>query len=184
MWKYPKEQEIEEEVLAQLSKNSKIAGIIFLFLGVIGIIYPVVMTMLTVTFVSWLLLVAGLMAGYFTYVTDKTDSSGWLKSVILIGVALFMLLYPISGVGTVGMLLSIYFFMDAFASFSMGLSMKGSKGWFIWIFNAIISLVIAVLFVVGWPGTSLYLIGIFIGFSLFFDGASLLMVGSIYKKNR
>ena len=181
MWKYPNEQ--EQELLDKLSKNSKIAGVIFILLGVVGIIYPVIMTMLTVTFISWLLLVAGIMAGYFTYMSDKSDSSGWLKSVILIGVALFMLFYPISGAGTVGMLLSIYFFMDAFASFSMGLSMKGAKGWLIWIFNAITSLLLAVVFIIGWPTTSMYLIGIFIGFSLFFDGVSLLIVGRLFKKH-
>ena len=183
MWIYPKEEEqLAQEVLEKLSKHSKIAGVIFLILGGIGIIYPAIMTMLTVTFVSWLLLFAGLMAGYFTYITNKSDSSGWLKSIVLIGVALFMLLYPMSGVGTVGLLLSIYFFMDAFASFSMGLSMKGSSGWFIWIFNAIISLLLAVLFVIGWPTTSVYLIGLLVGFSLFFDGISLLVMGSVFKK--
>ena len=183
MWRYPKQEEsLAQEMLQKLSKHSKIAGVIFVLLGGVGIVYPTVMTMLTVTFVSWLLLFAGLMAGYFTYITNKSDGSGWLKSVILIGVALFMLFYPMSGVGTVGLLLSIYFFMDAFAGLSMGLSMKGSSGWFIWILNALISLVLAVLFVVGWPVTSVYLIGLLVGFSLFFDGISLLVMGSIFKK--
>ena len=183
MWRYSKQEEVlAQEMLQKLSKHSKIAGVIFVLLGGVGIVYPTVMTMLTVTFVSWLLLFAGLMAGYFTYITNRSDGSGWLKSVILIGVALFMLFYPMSGVGTVGLLLSIYFFMDAFAGLSMGLSMKGSSGWLIWILNALISLVLAVLFVVGWPVTSVYLIGLLVGFSLFFDGISLLVMGSVFKK--
>ncbi len=182
MWKYPKEEQLAQEALDKLSKHSKVAGAIFLVLGAVGIIFPTVMSILTVTFIAWLLLFAGLMAGYFTYMSDKSDSIGWLKSVVLIGVALFMIFYPISGIGTVGLLLSIYFFMDSFASFSMGLSMKGSSGWFIWIFNALLSLLLATLFVIGWPTSSVYLIGLFVGFSLFFDGISLLVMGSIFKK--
>ena len=182
MWKYPKEEELAQELLEKLSKHSKMAGIIFLLLGGTGILFPAFMTMLTVSFFAWLLLFAGLMAGYFTYISDKSDSIGWLKSVILIGVALFILLYPLSGVGTVGLLLSIYFFMDAFASFSMGLNMRNSRGSLIWIINAIFSLIIAILFIVGWPTSSVYLIGLLVGFSLFFDGISLLVMGKLFKK--
>ncbi len=182
MWKYSNEQELAQEMQEKLSKYSKIAGSIFLILGTIGIIYPAVMTMATVAFVSWLLLLGGLIAGYFTYLSDKSDVTGWLKSIVLIGVALFMMFYPMSGVGTVGLLLSIYFFIDSFTSFSMALSMRPAHGWFIWFLNAIFSLPLAILFVVGWPLTSVYLIGLFVGFSLFFDGVSLLTVGTIYKK--
>ena len=182
MWKYPQEENLIEEVTLKLSKYAKITGVIFILLGMVGILYPTLMTMATVTFVSWIMLVAGLMAGYFTYLSDKDDHIGWLKSIILIGVALFMIFYPLSGIGTIGLLLSIYFFMDAFASFSMALNMRPSSGWIMWIINAIFSILLAVLFVIGWPVSSIYLVGLFVGFSLFFDGVSLLVTGSIFKK--
>ncbi len=182
MWKYPLEKNMGEELVNKFSKHAKIAGSIFLILGVIGILWPVVMTLATVTFVSWLLLFAGIMAGWFTYLSDKEDYTGWLKSVILVGVSLFMIFYPLSGVGTVGLLLAIYFFMDAYASFSIGMNMRPHKGSFFWIINAIFSILLGVLFTLGWPMTSMYLIGLFVGFSLFFDGISLLITGSIFKK--
>ena len=182
MWKYPLDKNILKETTDQLSKYAKTAGVIFLILGAIGIIYPTVMTVITVTFISWLMLFAGLMAGYFTYLSDKDDHIGWLKSFVLIGVSLFMILYPMSGIGTIGLLLSIYFFMDAFASFSMGLNMKQSKGGIMWFVNAFFSILLGILFIVGWPLSSVYLIGLLVGFSLFFDGISLLTVGSIFKK--
>ncbi|WP_457744555.1 HdeD family acid-resistance protein [Sulfurimonas sp.] len=178
MWKYP----IEEDLFDKFSKYSKIAGAIFIVLGTIGIIYPVFMTLATVTFVSWIMMFAGFMAGSFTYMSDKNDYLGWLKSFILIGVGAFMLFYPVSGAGTVGLLLSVYFFMDAFASFSLALSMKPSHGWIWWMINAIFSMLIGILFLVDWPFSSMYLIGLLVGFSLFFDGFSLLVTGSIFKK--
>lgn len=178
MWKYPK----EEELFEKFSKYSKLAGFIFIILGAVGIIYPVFMTLATVTFVSWIMMFAGFMAGYFTYVSDKSDTLGWLKSFVLIGVSLLMIFYPMSGVGTVGLLLSVYFFMDAFTSFSLSLSMRPTHGWIWWMVNAIFSMLLGILFIVGWPLTSMYLIGLFVGFSLFFDGISLLVTGSIFKK--
>jgi len=178
MWKYP----LEEHLFDKFQKYSKITAVIFMILGLVGILYPAFMTLATVTFIAWIMLLAGFMAGYFTYLSDKNDMMGWLKSFILIAIALFMIFYPMSGVGTVGLLLSIYFFMDAFAGFSLALSMRPSKGWLWWMINAIFSMLIGMLFVVGWPVTSLYLIGLLVGFSLFFDGLSLFFIGTIFKK--
>jgi uncharacterized membrane protein HdeD (DUF308 family) len=178
MWKYP----IEDELFEKFSKYSKIAGAVFVILGLVGILYPTFMTMATVTFVAWLMMFSGLMAGYFTYISNKSDIAGWLKSFVLIGIAALMIFYPMSGIGTVGLLLAIYFFMDSFAGFSMALSMRPASGWLWWMINAIFSMLIGILFIVGWPLSSLYLIGLLVGFSLFFDGIALLVTGSIFKK--
>ncbi len=84
MWSYPK----GEEIFEKFGKYAKISGVIFIILGLIGIIYPIYMTLATEVFVTYLMIFAGVMAGYFTYITDKSDWLGWLKSFILVGVAL------------------------------------------------------------------------------------------------
>ena len=178
MWNHP----TENNLLAHFSKNAKMAGIILLLLGVVGIAFPTFMTMATVVFVSWLLLFAGVMLGYFTYVTNKKDWLGWLKSLIMIGVALYMLLVPMSGIATVGLLLSIYFFMDAFAGFAISSNAYPHKRWWMWGLNGLLSLGLGIFFVIGWPVSSLYLIGIFVGISLFFDGLALLMGAKFFKE--
>ena len=178
VWKYP----IDESLFDKFSKYSKITGVIFIILGIIGIIYPIFMTLATVTFMAWLMMFGGFMAGYFTYITDRSDFLGWLKSFVLIGIGALMIFYPMTGVETVGLLFAIYFFMDAFASFSLAMNMRPTRGWIWWLINAIFSILIGILFIVGWPFTSMYLIGLLVGFSLFFDGFALLITGSIFKK--
>jgi uncharacterized membrane protein HdeD (DUF308 family) len=186
MWKLQLDEKYienaEKEFIDKIGKYTKIAGVIFILLGLVGIIYPVFMTLATVTFISWLMLFAGLMAGYFTYFSNKSDITGWLKSFILISISVFMLLSPTGGAGTLGLLLSIYFFMDGFASFSIAFSNKAHKGSLIWFINAIFSVLIAILFIIGWPFSSLYLVGLLVGFSLFIDGFALLVGGSIFTK--
>lgn len=173
MWKQPKEFELLEE----FGEHAKTAGIIFIILGLTSIIFPVFASYATVLFVSWLMLLAGLLASYFTYITDRSNWVGWLKSVILIGVALYMLLSPLGGIATLGLLFSIYFFMDAFSGFAIASSLYPHKGWGLWSINAIFSLAIAVIFIIGWPFTSTYLIGLLVGFSLLFDGFAFFMGG-------
>ncbi len=177
MWQYPKELQLFDK----FGKYARTAGIIFMILGFIGAVFPVFTSFATVVFVSWLMLIAGLFAGYFTYMTDRSDWAGWLKSIILIGVAIYMLFSPLGGIATLGLLFSIYFFMDAFSGFMMASSLYPSKGWGLWSINALLSFVMAIIFVIGWPFTSMYLIGLLVGFSLFFDGLALLMGSKFFK---
>ncbi|MDQ7042054.1 MAG: DUF308 domain-containing protein [Sulfurimonas sp.] len=178
MWEIPS----QDSLFDRFRKYTKITGIIFIILGIVGIIYPTFMTIVTVSFISWLMLFAGTIAAYFTYISNKSDVMGWLKSFLLIIVAFYMLLYPLSGAGTLGLLLSIYFFVDAFSSFSIGLSNKGHKSMFLWFINGFFSAGLGVLFVLGWPLSSMYLIGLFVGISLLFDGIALLVGGSLFDK--
>jgi uncharacterized membrane protein HdeD (DUF308 family) len=92
-----------------------------------------------------------------------------------------MLVSPLSGIATLGLLSSIFFFMDAFSGFMLSSSFYPNKGWGLWAINAVLSLVMAIIFIVGWPFTSMYLIGLLVGFSLFFDGIALLMASNALK---
>lgn len=182
MWKPPKAL----EQLEMFQKNAKTVGFIMMILGVIGALFPVVTSFTTVIFVAWLLLFSGFLTGFYTYKSDRSDWKGWLKSLIFLGVGVYMILSPLGGIATLGLLFSIYFFMDAFSSFTLATSFYPNKGWGIWIINAVLSLIIAVLFVIGWPLTSVVLIGLLVGFSLFFDGLALIMganVMDIFTKN-
>jgi len=178
MWKIPN----EESLIEKFGKYAKIAGGIFVVLGIIGILYPVFMTIATVSFVSWLMLFAGVSVGYFTYKSNKRDAIGWLKSCTLVIVALYILYNPLTGAGTISLLFCIYFFMDAISSFSIGFSNKVHKSSWLWFINGIFSVVLGILFIINWPVSSMFLIGLFIGFSLFFDGIALLIGGSLFSK--
>ncbi len=178
MWKHP----IESELLHSFEKNAKIAGILFILLGLVGVVFPIFTSLAVVAFVAWLMILAGVMAGYFTYQTDKRDWAGWLKSFILVGVALYMLFSPLGGVATLGLLFSIYFFIDAFSSFMMATNSHPNRGWGFWAFNAIISMIMGVIFMIGWPFSSMVLVGLMVGFSLLFDGIGLLVGARVFKK--
>ncbi len=179
MWKVP--QNPDQLLLTKFGKNAKIAGVVFMIIGAIGAIYPVFMSLATVAFVAWLMLFGGIIGGYFTYATDPKDIGGWMKSFILVIIALYILFKPMAGIATVGLLFSIYFFMDSFGNFSLATSNYPRKGWWLWLLNAVMSLIIAVIFVWQWPFSSLYLIGLLVGFSLFFDGLVLFLGGKTLK---
>ena len=171
------EMNINKNLVDNFKKYAKISGTIFILLGLAGIIYPAFMSLTTLAFVSYLMIFAGIMAGWMTWTSNKNDWAGWLKSVLLVMVGLFMLFYPLQGVAAIGLLFAVYFLMDAFAGFGLAFSLKPQKIWWLWLINAITSLVLGILFIWGWPLSSLWLVGLFVGISLLFDGIALLTGG-------
>ncbi len=174
--------DMDEETKNRVSKNFKITGIVLMLLGIGGILFPGIMSLATLFFVAWMMLFGGLMTGYFTWMSDRSDWLGWLKTFILVATALLLIFKPMPGIAAVGMLLAIYFLFDSFGNMAIAFTMKPAKGWWLWLLNGIFSLLLAVIFLVGWPFSSLYLVGLFVGISLFIDGIVLITLGSYLKK--
>ena len=171
------------DILKKFSKHATIVGIIMVLAGTAAIFEPFYASLFTVGFIAWLMVFAGVTAGFFTFQSNKGDWLGWLKSVLLIGTGLFMLFYPAPGIAAVGMLFAIYFLLDGFAGIALGSSMKPAKGWWMWLINGLLSIGLAVIFLLSWTSLkeTAWLIGVFVGISLLFDGFTLLFMGNIFK---
>ena len=169
---------INRNIVAHFKKYAKISGTILVLLGLAGILFPTIATFTTIVFVAYLMLLAGLTAGWLTWASNKKDWAGWLKSIFLVIVSLLMLFYPMDGVAALGMLFTIYFFIDAFAGFGLAFSLRPQKIWWLWLINAVTSLVLGIIFMIGWPFSSIFMIGLFVGISLLFDGFALLAGGA------
>jgi uncharacterized membrane protein HdeD (DUF308 family) len=174
--------EMDPETKEKVAKNAKVAGIVMILIGLAGIVFPGLMSVAVVFFVAWMMLFGGLMTGYFTWMSDKNDWMGWLKTFVLVVTGLLLIFRPLPGIAAVGMLLAVYFLFDAFGNTAMAFAMKPAKGWWMWLLNGLFSVVLAAIFLVGWPFSSLYLVGLFVGISLFIDGIVLLSLGSYLKK--
>ena len=173
---------LDDEAINKIKKYAKISGVLFIIIGLAGIIFPQLLSITTELLISYLMLFAGVSSAWFTWVSNRKDWTAWLKSFILIGVSTWMILNPMHGIAVLGLVFSFYFFTDAFAGFGIALSLRPDKVWRIWLLNATTSLLMGVLFIWGWPFSSLYVIGLFVGISLLFDGIALLMGGILLDK--
>jgi len=179
---YQNIKNMNQEIIQKFAKHSKIAGVIFLLLGLVGIFYPHIMSLATVYFVGWLFLFSGFLVAFHTWNTDRKDWLGWLKAFIYILTGILVAIYPLPGVAALAIVLAVYFFLDGFASFALASQMKGEKHWWLILLNGILSIILGVLFLIGWPINSIVLVGLFVGISLFFDGIVLLTMGSYVQK--
>ncbi len=173
---------INNELAQKFKKYALIAGIMFSLLGIAALMYPFFMALVSAAFVAWFMIVAGLVAGYYTFLSHSTEWIGWLKAFILVGTGLFMLFNPLGGIQVVGLLLVIYLLLDGFANFTLASLNRLSAQW-LWIFNGLISVILAVIFLSTWGSVvaESWLIGIYVGISLLVDGI-VLVVSSIRMK--
>ncbi len=175
---------INKKILDKFGPYTLITGILLIVLGTAGIILPGVMSLSTAVLVGWLLLVGGSLWAIHTYKYSPKNVMGWLKPVLLFIVGGMMLFYPVSGVEVLGLLMAIYLLLDAMHSFALAQSIYPAKGWGWMSFNGVVSALLASLFLIGWPATSLWLVGLYVGISLLFDGWALFAIGWMLRKDK
>lgn len=163
-------------VLNQRSRKTlKTTSIVLIIVGIIGIALPQFLSMAIALFAGWLLLLAGSIAMFITWHGFRDQWVAWLKPFVLVAVGLLILLNPIAGTAALGLMLAIYFLFDGFAGVGSAWEMRPQTGWGWLMFNGVTSLLLALVLIIGWPFSSAWLIGMFIGISLLIDGISLLM---------
>lgn len=154
-----------------------ITGIVLLILGLIGVIMPQLITVVISLLISFLLVLSGIVFSYLTWVNYPRTGLAWLKPFLLVALGLLIGLYPVAGAAALGLILIIYFLLDGFASISFSFFLRPLPGWGWTLFNGILSLALAGVFLVGWPFSAMWLVGVLVGISLMVDGIALLMLG-------
>ena len=166
----------------KFGRYSIFSGVLLIILGTVGFLLPNLMSIGTVVFVSTLLIIGSFIWATHTYRYARSDIMEWIKPTLLFVSGALMLFYPAGGIAAVGMLLAFYLLLDAFSSFALAQSIRPAPNWGWMAVNGIFSLLLALLFLVGWPATSIWLVGLYVSISLFFDGAALIAIGFAINK--
>jgi uncharacterized membrane protein HdeD (DUF308 family) len=160
----------------QSLKTLKLTSIVLILVGIVGIALPQFLSMAIALFAGWLMILAGSIALFVTWHGFRDRWVAWLKPFVLIAIGLLILFNPVAGTAAFGLMLAIYFLFDGFSGIGSAWEMRPQKGWGWLMFNGVTSLLLAAILIVGWPFSSAWMIGLFIGISLFIDGVSLLMI--------
>ena len=173
-----------EELVEKFGKYSKIYGVIFMILGLLGIFFPEVMSLTTAMFFGWLLLFAAFFVGMQAWQFNRTDYLAWFKAILFTITGGLMIVNPLPGVIALGILFTAYFFIDSFFNISLAFKIRPESGWILALVNGILSLILGIIFfeAIDEPAKTFWLVGIFVGISLFFDGIMLLGFSSAIKK--
>lgn len=165
-----------DDTVKRFGAHSLWIGILLLIVGTVGMILPGALSELTVALIASLLVAGGLLWVWHS-VKHGAGWADWIKPVALMAAGGLIAYRPWAGLASVALLIAAYLVLDAVASFSLAGKASGrtGRGWMI--FKGVADIVLAALFLWGWPQSSLWMVGLFVGISLIFDGWALIAIG-------
>ena len=158
-------------------------GIVYVFAGLLAILSPVVVTLLSVVFFGVILLIAGLATLIHAFWTHRWDGFAvQLLAGILASVAGFLLINDAAaGAAVITLILASYFLVSGFFRLGFGIMRASLHHRTALIVSGLVTLLLGVLIAVHWPSSSLWVIGTFVGIDLIFYGFSLITLARALK---
>lgn len=157
-----------------------IEGIALLVLGAIAVCVPPLATVAVETFIGWLILLSGVLGLVMTFQTRGSPGFAWslLSAVLGIVVGVVLLIWPLSGVLTLTVMLTVFLTLEGIMSIMYALAHRreSSSRWELMLVSGIVDLILAGLILAGLPGTAAWAIGLIVGINLLFGGVALVAI--------
>ena len=154
-----------------------VEGIVLVILGIMAIMLPQIASVAVAILIGWLLLIGGVIGLISTFRMRGAPAFGWslLSAVLGIVTGILLLWWPLTGVVSLTLVLSVFFVIEGVASIMFALDHKrelsGRWGWML--LSGIIDLILASVIFLGLPGTAAWAIGLLVGINMVFGGWAL-----------
>jgi len=154
-----------------------IEGIVLVILGMIAVCVQPLATVTVEILIGWLILLSGVLGLVMTFQTRGSPGFGWslLSAVVGILVGIVLLIWPLSGVFSLTLMLTIFLVAEGVVSIMYALAHRreSSSRWQMMLLSGIVDLILAGLILAGLPGTAAWAIGLIVGINLLFGGVAL-----------
>jgi uncharacterized membrane protein HdeD (DUF308 family) len=153
-------------------------SVLMIVAGILAIASPLAAGFAVNIFVAWLLLLSGCVHLVFAWYRPTAGGFVWeVLIAILYGfIGVYLLVHPVRGLESLTIALAIYLLLEAILEFVLGFTLRPlpGSGWLV--FDGIITLILAVMIWRTWPSSTGFVIGMLVGISMLFSGASRLML--------
>ena len=157
---------------------SIVLSVLMMPAGIVAIIVPAVSGIALAVLIGWLLVLRG--ATHMAYVWDTRRSGDVLLEILLQAIYVvaggYLLLHPMTGLKALALVLAAYLLVQSVQELilSFWLSPLPASGWLL--FDAMITLIFAVMIWRTWPASTERSISTLLGISLLISGVARLMI--------
>ncbi|MCS0599853.1 DUF308 domain-containing protein [Streptomyces sp. LP11] len=153
-------------------------GLILVLAGIVGLVYTGVATLTSMLLFGWLLLIGGLV-GLLHAVQARGTPYFWLGVIVAalnIAAGVVVIRLPHAAAAALTMFAALLFLTAGLFRLVGSLVVRGPQfGWTLLL--GAFDLLLGILVLASWPGSSQYVIGAFFSLALLFDGLGLLATG-------
>jgi uncharacterized membrane protein HdeD (DUF308 family) len=177
----PEKRDMQAAVQLALRQHSTLylaEGVILVILGLLAVLVPPIASLAIAIFLGWLFLVSGGVGLATTFLTRGAPGFWWslLSAVLAIVVGGLLIASPVSGVLSLTYVLIVFFLVEGIATIMYAVEHRsqypGRWGWML--VSGIVDVILALIIVMGLPGTAAWAIGLLVGINMVFGGMALI----------
>lgn len=148
------------------------AGVLLIFAGFEALASPYFAALFASLWVAWGLVFGGAAELLSAYSTTENRMWKVLLGLLYLAAGVYMLVNPGPGLVAVVLVLAWVFLIQGVISIFGALQLRPLPGWGWWLFDGIVTLLLALLVFSGWPGNSVRIIAMVVGISLIVSGVN------------
>jgi uncharacterized membrane protein HdeD (DUF308 family) len=155
-----------------------VLGVVMIVAGVLAVFAPGPAALATSLFFAVMFIVGGAAEIAHAIATRTQDGFGWkLVSGIAMGLlGVLFAVFPVAGIATLGLIVGALLLAHGVASVMLAFRLKPRQGWGWVLFDGVLSIVLAIMVAIGWPASSIPIIGLLAGFALISAGVWRIML--------
>ncbi|HEX4576160.1 MAG TPA: DUF308 domain-containing protein [Edaphobacter sp.] len=159
-------------------------SILLILAGFFAILVPVISGLGITLLFGWLMILSGITHLVFAFKTHTTGGVIWeiIIGIIYLFTGFYLILHPVAALFALTLILACYLFFEAIIEFVQYFQIRPRHGAGWLLFDAVITLILAVMIWRSWPASSVWVIGTLVGISMLFSGFSRLMLSLAAKR--
>jgi uncharacterized membrane protein HdeD (DUF308 family) len=146
--------------------------------GILALGAPFIAALVAALWVAWGLVFGGVAELVSAFSSGENRLWKVLLGLLYLAVGVYMLVRPGEGLVALALTLAWLFLIQGVISIFGALQLRPLAGWGWWLFDGIITLILAFLIFSGWPGDSVQILAILVGVSLIVSGANRLALAA------
>ncbi len=163
-----------------------VEGLVILVLGILAIVLPLVAGLAATVVLGWVLLAAGIVGLISSISARLAPGFGWalLSAILSIAAGVILLWNPAAGLATLTIVLVAFFAADGISNIVLAIAHRRqlSDRWEWLLVSGVLDLVLALVVILGLPGTLAWALGLLLGIDLVMGGASLVAMAMAAKR--
>ncbi|EIL97729.1 hypothetical protein RHOFW104T7_02900 [Rhodanobacter thiooxydans] len=147
-------------------------GLLLIIAGVLALLMPAIAALATALYFGWLLIFGGVFEIAYAIKTRARRGFGWklFSGLLTLALGIAILVMPVVGVASLALLVGGFLLLGGVARSILAFQLKPLPRWGWVLVDGLLSIVLAILILLGWPESSLAFIGLLTGFWLIFTG--------------
>ncbi len=153
-------------------------GILFIILGTIGLGMSVSLTIVSVLFFGWLLIIGGVFQLVEAFKVNGWKSVLWhvLMALVYVAAGAIILYDPAGGALALTAFIAGALIAVGVLRIIMAFQLRGAQGWWWPLVGGLLSILLGIMIMAKWPSSTFWVIGLFIAIEMIVNGWSYVMI--------